>query len=83
MKGMEKEVYLVFSNCAITILFFLYLYPCRINTNIGAAVNIDNYIFEREVSKAYEPNREVVHEGTHRMLRVALDAAAKLSQSKV
>eukprot|EP00026_Physarum_polycephalum_P014388 Phypoly_transcript_14895.p1 GENE.Phypoly_transcript_14895~~Phypoly_transcript_14895.p1 ORF type:complete len:259 (+),score=19.83 Phypoly_transcript_14895:27-779(+) len=48
----------------------------------GAAVNIDNYIFEREVSKAYEPNREVVHEGTHRMLRVALDAAAKLSQSK-
>jgi len=45
----------------------------------GAVVNIDNYIFEREVSKAYEPNRAVVHEGTHRMIRVALDAAAKLS----
>jgi len=48
----------------------------------GAAVNIDNYIFEREVAKTYEPNRDVVHEGTHRMLRVALDAAAKLSQDK-
>jgi len=44
----------------------------------GAVVNIDNYIFEREVSKSYEPNRTVVHEGTHRMIRVALDAAAKL-----
>jgi len=43
----------------------------------GAVVNIDNYIFEREVSQAYEPNRAVVHEGTHRMIRVALDAASK------
>jgi len=45
----------------------------------GAAVNIDNYIFEREISNKYEPNREVVHQGTYRMLHVALDAAAKLA----
>eukprot|EP01111_Echinosteliopsis_oligospora_P006839 TRINITY_DN2122_c0_g1_i1.p1 TRINITY_DN2122_c0_g1~~TRINITY_DN2122_c0_g1_i1.p1 ORF type:complete len:251 (+),score=89.14 TRINITY_DN2122_c0_g1_i1:76-828(+) len=46
----------------------------------GAAVNIDNYIFERELSQKYEPNRNVVHEGTYRMIRVCLDAASKLAQ---
>lgn len=50
---------------------------------IGAVVNIDNYIFEREVKQTYEPNRSVVHEGTHRMLRVALDAASKLALEQV
>jgi len=49
----------------------------------GAVVNIDNYIFEREISKSYEPNRNVVHEGTHRMIRVALDAASNLSDTKL
>ncbi len=37
----------------------------------GAILNVDNYIFEREV---YEPNREIVHQGTARMLDVALNA---------
>ncbi|EGC34529.1 uridine phosphorylase [Dictyostelium purpureum] len=47
----------------------------------GACVNIDNYIFEREISEKYEPNREVVHQGTFKMLEVALDSAKKLSSS--
>jgi len=47
----------------------------------GAAVNIDNYIFERELSNKYEPNREVVHQGTYRMIRVTLDAAIALSRN--
>jgi len=46
----------------------------------GACVNIDNYIFEREVSGKYEPNREVVHQGTYRMINIALDAAASLAR---
>jgi len=46
----------------------------------GAVVNIDNYIFEREISNKYEPNREVVHQGTFRMLNVALDAASALAK---
>lgn len=41
----------------------------------GAILNVDNYIFEREV---YEPNREIVHQGTARMLEVALDALVSL-----
>jgi len=45
----------------------------------GAAVNIDNYIFEREISQKYEPNREVVHQGTFRLIHVVLDAAAALA----
>ncbi|KAM9978552.1 hypothetical protein ACTFIY_012308 [Dictyostelium cf. discoideum] len=45
----------------------------------GACVNIDNYIFEREISEKYEPNRDVVHQGTFKMLEVALDAAKRLS----
>jgi len=45
----------------------------------GACVNIDNYIFERELSNKYEPNRDIVHQGTYRMIHIALDAAAKLS----
>jgi len=49
----------------------------------GAAVNIDNYIFERELHQKYEPNREIVHEGTGRMIRVCLDAAAKLAEQDV
>jgi len=47
----------------------------------GACVNIDNYIFERELSNKYEPNREIVHQGTYRMIHIALDAAATLSQN--
>jgi len=46
----------------------------------GAAVNIDNYIFDRELSQKYEPNREVVHQGTYRMLHIVLDAASQLSK---
>jgi uridine phosphorylase len=46
----------------------------------GACVNIDNYIFERELSNKYEPNREVVHQGTFRMIHVALDAAIALAK---
>eukprot|EP01113_Clastostelium_recurvatum_P006399 TRINITY_DN1288_c0_g1_i2.p2 TRINITY_DN1288_c0_g1~~TRINITY_DN1288_c0_g1_i2.p2 ORF type:complete len:266 (-),score=82.14 TRINITY_DN1288_c0_g1_i2:3-800(-) len=46
----------------------------------GAAANIDNYIFEREVSEKYEPHREVVHQGTYRMIRVVLSAAARLAK---
>jgi len=45
----------------------------------GAAVNIDNYIFEREISQKYEPNREIVQQGTLRLIHVALDAAAALA----
>jgi len=45
----------------------------------GAVVNIDNYIFERELSQKYEPNREVVLQGTTRMIGVALDAAIKFA----
>eukprot|EP01133_Synstelium_polycarpum_P009798 gene9798-11447_t len=44
----------------------------------GCCVNIDNYIFEREITEKYEPNREVVHQGTVRMLEVALDSAKAL-----
>jgi len=46
----------------------------------GACVNIDNYIFERELSNKYEPNREIVHQGTFRMIHVALDAAIALAK---
>lgn len=48
----------------------------------GAVLNIDNYIFERyerDPTAAYQPNKEVVHQGTARMLEVALDAAAELT----
>ncbi|EFA82603.1 uridine phosphorylase [Heterostelium album PN500] len=44
----------------------------------GCCVNIDNYIFERELTEKYEPNRDVVHQGTYRMLEVALDSAKSL-----
>ncbi|GAM28144.1 hypothetical protein SAMD00019534_113200 [Acytostelium subglobosum LB1] len=47
----------------------------------GCCVNIDNYIFEREITEKYEPNREVVHQGTYRMLEVALDSAVSLLES--
>eukprot|EP01132_Coremiostelium_polycephalum_P002871 gene2871-3568_t len=47
----------------------------------GCCVNIDNYIFDRELTEKYEPNRDVVHQGTLRMLEVALDASIKLSLS--
>eukprot|EP01112_Ceratiomyxa_fruticulosa_P012618 TRINITY_DN3503_c0_g1_i1.p1 TRINITY_DN3503_c0_g1~~TRINITY_DN3503_c0_g1_i1.p1 ORF type:complete len:266 (+),score=67.06 TRINITY_DN3503_c0_g1_i1:167-964(+) len=46
----------------------------------GAVVNIDNYIFEREESEKYEPQREIVHQGTFRMIRVVLSAAAVLAK---
>jgi uridine phosphorylase len=41
----------------------------------GAILNVDNYIFERIT---YEPNREVVLQGTARMLEIALDALVSL-----
>ena len=36
----------------------------------GAILNVDNYIFERET---YLPDRDVVHQGTARMLQIVLD----------
>ncbi|KAF2074523.1 hypothetical protein CYY_004150 [Polysphondylium violaceum] len=47
----------------------------------GCCVNIDNYIFERELTEKYEPNRDIVHQGTIKMLKVALDSAKSLSSS--
>jgi len=49
----------------------------------GALLNVDNYIFDRELSGAYQPTRAVVLQGTTRMLAVALDASARLSSDDV
>jgi uridine phosphorylase len=43
----------------------------------GALLNVDNYVFER---KEYEPHREIVAEGTGRMIRCALRAVPALAQ---
>ncbi|KYQ90106.1 uridine phosphorylase [Tieghemostelium lacteum] len=48
----------------------------------GCCVNIDNYIFERELTDRYEPNKDVVHQGTIRMLEVTLDASIKLASTE-
>jgi len=42
----------------------------------GAIVNIDNYVFEREI---YEPHKIKVFEGIDNMLQVVLDAATSLA----
>ncbi len=36
----------------------------------GCLANVDNYIFEREVSGTYAPHRDVVMQGTMRMIEV-------------
>lgn len=41
----------------------------------GALLNVDNYVFERE---EYEPHREIVAQGTDRMIRCALRAVPSL-----
>ncbi|EGG16545.1 uridine phosphorylase [Cavenderia fasciculata] len=56
----------------------LYIIASLRGIRAGCCVNIDNYIFERELTEKYEPNREIVHQGTLRMLEVALDAASQL-----
>ncbi len=53
----------------------LYIVASLHGIRAGAILNVDNYIFERET---YEPNRDIVHQGTERMLEIALDAIAAL-----
>lgn len=67
------------SGSSITSFVCCVLNYCYRGIRAGAAVNIDNYIFERELSQKYEPNREIVHQGTFRLIHVVLDAAAALA----
>lgn len=43
----------------------------------GALFNVDNYVFERQ---HYEPHREIVAQGTERMIRCALRAVPALAR---
>lgn len=43
----------------------------------GALLNVDNYVFER---KDYEPHREIVVQGTDRMIRCALRSVPALAR---
>lgn len=49
----------------------------------GCLANVDNYIFERELSGTYAPHRDVVLQGTTRMIEIAMDAMAALSSDQV